>query len=124
MEIKEFKTSSGYTAKIKASLDFGDYRKIKTAVKKQFRFSISSETKLDSVNNKDIKFSEMDLNSLTVANDLAISLLLVSIIDPKGNDLGSPIEALDTLPPKDGLEIVDEIDRITKSSEIDQKKGA
>jgi hypothetical protein len=123
METVEFKTSGGYIATLKSRLTFGDYRKIKDAAKKAFKFSIDPKTNLQSVKATDIKFSEMDLSALSAANEAGLSLLIIKITDANGIDLGSPLEALDNLPPTDGKEIYDEVDRLTKASEIEEKKG-
>jgi hypothetical protein len=124
METTDFKTSGGYTATIKSRLTFGDYRKIKDAAKRVFKFSLDPKTNLQAPKSDDIKFSEMDLTALSAANEVALKLLLIKISDANGVDLGEVNAALDNLPPKDGQEIADEIDRITKASEIEEKKGA
>lgn len=110
-QAKEITTPNGYKATIKGFLTFGEFNRIQTAVTSGINFNLK-EQNADSISG----------DILLAAQKVSLQICLLKLIDPSGNELSTPEEAIDDIPMADGQMIMDAINEVTNEARLNKKK--
>jgi hypothetical protein len=104
MQTRDITTSNKYVATIKNSLTFQEHSQIKTI--------ITSGVRLD----QNDKQASMSGDTMLAADQKALDIALIKLVDPQGVELANPAKAIGDIPALDGTEIMDAINQIRNSS--------
>lgn len=120
MENKEIKTLSGYTVFIRPFFTYDQYIEIQ----KIWTRDVFYDAELKGVDGNPKPTGKMPANVIYEANRLAVSFLIVKILDPSGKEVQRQSNEL-PIPPADGTEVMDVVNRLSKeaAAAFDKKKA-
>lgn len=108
----ELKTTNGYTAVISNWMTYGQYMLLQNILTGAMSVDPTTGT-----------VKELNASVINEANVQAFKMLLIKLTDPNGNEISEPGKAMDDLPAQDGIEIMEEINKIWVNTSPSKKKG-
>ena len=116
MENKQIKTTNGYTAVIRPFLTYDQYIDIQKVWTQHVLLEVGAETPEKAKEDAKKSISKVPANTMYEANRLAVSFLVVKILNPEGVEIKRQPHEL-PVPPLDGKEIMDFIDKLTSEAQ-------
>lgn len=121
MEDKTITTTNGYVVTIRPFLTYDQYIEIKRIFTSNITFNLKNT---DEKGNPRPLSENIPASIMYDANKLAVSFLIVKILNPKGEEVKRDANSL-PIPPIDGTEVMEEIMRISDEADaaFDKKKA-
>jgi hypothetical protein len=112
MNTTDVKTPNGYIASVTADLTYRQYTELQNILTSKMTVDPSTTA----VNN-------ISASVVQEANQKALTMLLVKLVDPQGKELPDPGNAINDIPAVDGIAISEKINEIWSNVSISKKKG-